>query len=247
MNISQLWTANHQPFTSDAEARATMAAAQAGDEAARLRVLAAYARLMKHRVHKLVNATGLDLDDARQAAVLGVLEAITCFDASNVGRVDEAVSNYVLRALSELVAMRHTLYVPTRTRERYAQILRAADGDPLRAAELAPGMGMTTDVFWDCYRAQPPADGATVDLLTDDEHPANQDEYAASDNALLVQRAMAVLDDRERAVVELSFGFGGEEPMAEPEIGERLGLSRATVGRVKRAALAKMRPTLVGA
>jgi RNA polymerase sigma factor (sigma-70 family) len=244
VHISQLWTANHQPFTSDAEARATMAAAQLGHEQARLRVLTAYSRLMKSRVRRVVDGTGVDLDDARQAAVLGVLRAVSEFAASNGGRSDVLVSNKISEELDALVDGRYTLHVPGRTRRRYGFILRAAGGDVRKAAEMAPGMGMTADVFWDCYRAQPPADGTAVEALPEDDHPAKRDEYAPTENAILARQALAALDDRERAVVELSFGFGGEEPMAEPEVGERLGLSRATVGRIKRSALAKMRPTL---
>jgi DNA-directed RNA polymerase specialized sigma24 family protein len=51
----------------------------------------------------------------------------------------------------------------------------------------------------------------------------------------------AVLSDRERSVVRLTFGVGGSEPVSRIEIAERLGLSKTAVTQIKDRAIEKLR------
>jgi RNA polymerase primary sigma factor len=52
------------------------------------------------------------------------------------------------------------------------------------------------------------------------------------------------LPDRERTVVRLRFGLGGEEPMTLERIGSRLGLTRERVRQIETAALQHLRRLL---
>jgi RNA polymerase sigma factor (sigma-70 family) len=52
------------------------------------------------------------------------------------------------------------------------------------------------------------------------------------------------LPDRERTVVTLRFGLGGEEPMTLERIGGRLGLTRERVRQIEGAALKQLRSLL---
>ncbi len=52
------------------------------------------------------------------------------------------------------------------------------------------------------------------------------------------------LPDRERTVVTLRFGLGGEEPMTLERIGGRLGLTRERVRQIEAAALKQLRGLL---
>jgi RNA polymerase primary sigma factor len=52
------------------------------------------------------------------------------------------------------------------------------------------------------------------------------------------------LPDRERTVVTLRFGLGGEEPLTLERIGGRLGLTRERVRQIESAALQHLRRLL---
>ena len=51
---------------------------------------------------------------------------------------------------------------------------------------------------------------------------------------------MSVLDDRERYILRLYFGFDGEEPKTLEEIGRTLNLTRERVRQIKEKALARL-------
>lgn len=63
-------------------------------------------------------------------------------------------------------------------------------------------------------------------------------QQAASDQ---LRRALADLDPREREVMELRFGLGGDDPRTLQEIGDRLGLSRERVRQLEGRAKEKLR------
>ncbi len=54
------------------------------------------------------------------------------------------------------------------------------------------------------------------------------------------ERILLILSDRERYVIRLYFGFGGEEPNTLEEIGITVGLTRERVRQIKEKALAKL-------
>ncbi len=57
-----------------------------------------------------------------------------------------------------------------------------------------------------------------------------------------VERILQGLKPREREVIELRYGLGGEEPLTLEEVGQRLKLSRERVRQIEERAKEKMRP-----
>ncbi|MEE0946021.1 MAG: RNA polymerase sporulation sigma factor SigK [Acutalibacteraceae bacterium] len=51
-----------------------------------------------------------------------------------------------------------------------------------------------------------------------------------------------VLDKREREILILRFGLGGQEELTQQEIAKKLSISRSYVSRIEKAALKKLRP-----
>ncbi len=74
------------------------------------------------------------------------------------------------------------------------------------------------------------------DLLPSDE-PEPQDEVSVSLRQQTLRRALDQLPERERDVVTLRFGFGGEDPAPLRETGRRLGLSPERVRQIEARAL----------
>jgi RNA polymerase primary sigma factor len=56
-----------------------------------------------------------------------------------------------------------------------------------------------------------------------------------------VEHELAGLDERERRILELRFGLGGEEALTLQQIGERLGLSRERVRQIEGRTLQSLR------
>ena len=87
-------------------------------------------------------------------------------------------------------------------------------------------------------------DNALVDYLMDENAQMPDDEtfeHALSDD---MERALDTLADREKQILSLYFGLGGEEPLTLEEIGQKLGLTRERIRQIKERALEKMRGSL---
>jgi RNA polymerase sigma factor (sigma-70 family) len=55
-----------------------------------------------------------------------------------------------------------------------------------------------------------------------------------------VDQMLSVLDERERRIVALRFGFDGEEPMSVIAVAASIGLSRERIRQLEHRALAKL-------
>jgi RNA polymerase primary sigma factor len=63
-------------------------------------------------------------------------------------------------------------------------------------------------------------------------------EHALSDD---MERALDTLADREKQILSLYFGLGGEEPLTLEEIGQKLGLTRERIRQIKEKAISRLR------
>ncbi|WP_157601800.1 hypothetical protein [Promicromonospora kroppenstedtii] len=64
------------------------------------------------------------------------------------------------------------------------------------------------------------------------------------EDKILVDMAFAAMTDEEARICELAYGFTEYEPVPDPEIGHRMGLSKATVQRKRQKALGQSRKAL---
>jgi DNA-directed RNA polymerase specialized sigma subunit len=243
------------------EERAAIRAARSGDEAAALKLLRAYACALRKASAKYRRAGGawagrpgdsVLAADLRMAAVEGFLEALGAFDLDGAhSRLAATIEGYLANALSTAFVTPVAVNVPGRTLKRFYAILRKAQGDPARAAALAPGFSMTTATFNSVLAAvqrTQPLGGPREDTDGSGDGPGGPDIRAAGrhsyddvEDRLLVEAAFAAVDDLEAQVCRLAYGFSDDGPIPDAEIGHRLGLSRAKVQRVRASALGKMR------
>ena len=56
----------------------------------------------------------------------------------------------------------------------------------------------------------------------------------------------SVLDEREAEVLKYRFGLNGDEPLAQHQVAEILGISRSYISRREKKALGKLRDALEG-
>jgi RNA polymerase primary sigma factor len=85
-------------------------------------------------------------------------------------------------------------------------------------------------------------DAALADVLRDPATASPTDELLGRDVAEQVDRALARLSARERAVLRLRFGIGnGQEGLTLEQIGERFALTRERIRQIEAKALRKLR------
>jgi RNA polymerase sigma factor (sigma-70 family) len=88
------------------------------------------------------------------------------------------------------------------------------------------------------WRMEGPTIGAMLLEMVESKtcHDERQADATAKVNDLL-----STLDERSRIVIKMRWGIGGELPKTQAEVAERLNVNQATVSRVERLALAKLR------
>lgn len=89
-------------------------------------------------------------------------------------------------------------------------------------------------------------DGAALslmDVVAEDEDLL--ETVSARERILQVRKAVAhLLDDREKQVIALRYGLGGNEPQRQREVAKILGISRSYVSRIEKRALEKLQQAL---
>ena len=88
-------------------------------------------------------------------------------------------------------------------------------------------------------------DAELGDLFSDPTATDPAEDAAESMKRQTVQKALAQLPERQRRIVELRFGFGGESTSLEA-IGKELGITRERVRQLERDALSRLEHELDG-
>lgn len=83
-------------------------------------------------------------------------------------------------------------------------------------------------------------DSSLLDVLVNEDIPTTDKELVVESLKSEIRNALNILSDRERKVIEDSYGIGGQELTLE-EIGTKYGLSRERVRQIKEKAIRKLR------
>ena len=83
-------------------------------------------------------------------------------------------------------------------------------------------------------------DNSLLDVMVNEDIPTTDKELVMESLKAEIRNALNILSDRERKVIEDSYGIGGPELTLE-EIGTKYGLSRERVRQIKEKAIRKLR------
>jgi RNA polymerase sigma factor (sigma-70 family) len=247
--------------------RELLAAARAGDEDARARLVEAHLPLIAALSRRYAGAPHIERLELIQEGVAGLLQALERFDPSSGTPFWAYARPTVQRAMQRLMTeLGDAVVLPERARRRLSR-LRTAEDELMREHRRMPSRHEIVERSGidreDAERVlagtSPPRsfqepiiaeDGGVIgsfgDLVDD---PRAQDAYERVLDRIETQELLpllSVLSARERSVLRARFGLDGA-PQSHREIAERLGVSVSRVRDIERRALAKLRSSAAAA
>lgn len=222
---------------------------------------AARHKLMLHNVRLVVSVAkgftnrGLPLADLIQAGMIGLDKATRKFDPDRGFKASTYITWWLRQACQRAVAAEgRTIRVPNQVSTRRLQIDSLLQEDPsLTYDELAVKLECTPAQVARAYKTAEVVasldhefvDGAqplTETLQNDDA----DDPYELIDETNPeISEALEKLDDLQRTVVMMKFGFIDEVERTPQEIADYLDMSVASVQALQRDALSKLRESLI--
>jgi RNA polymerase primary sigma factor len=244
------------PLLDRAEERQLARRAEAGDDAAKRRLVESNLRLVV-AIARRYRGLGLDLLDLIQEGNVGLLGAIERYDWRQDVKFSSYAGWWIRRAITRALSTKSRLIrLPVRLAQHSAGIARAEAvlvqqlGRRPSSAEVAQAAGVDEELVADVREStrtvvslsEPVGEeegSALGDLVGDaDLDPAAHVE--ATDERGSVIDAFAVLGDRSRQVLELRFGTGGGEPRTLDDVAHEVGLSRERVRKIEAHALQQL-------
>jgi RNA polymerase sigma-B factor len=187
---------------------------------------------------------GEPLDDLVQAGTIGLIKAVDRFDPERGVALPALAAPLIEGEIRHHLRDRAPLLrTPRPVRELAGHLdaaesrLAAAHGRAPTTAELAHAVGASEEAV---RRALAARRSGTPVPLPDVAEPEQPDE--ASEARLLLAQGWRALSERERRVLELRF----HRDLTQAQIAQEVGLSQATVSRIIRDALDRLRATLDG-
>ena len=237
------------PVLSEAEKRSLLTAAQAGDQAARRRMIEGNLRLVLSVVQKFSQRSE-NLDDLFQVGCIGLIKAIDHFDPS----LDVRFSTYGVpmivgeirrflrdnNALRVSRSLRDTAYRAMQAREQLEKEL----GREPSLNEICVRVGLSRrevtaaleSVVEPVSLEEPVySDGGDAMYMMDQVKDTDGEDSWIS--GLEFRQTVRSLSDRERKIMELRYFLG----KTQMEVAREIGISQAQVSRLEKSALQQFR------
>jgi RNA polymerase primary sigma factor len=227
-----------------------------GDLTAKERMINANLRLVIANARKF-EGSELSLLDLIQEGILGLIRAAEKFDPRRGFKFSTYATFWIREAIQRAIANRaRPIRLPVHVGQRERTIERArrtltarlgrdpSDEELAEAAELDVSAlhdaGRVSRVVTSLDRPVGEEDETPFGALIASEDPGPEEQVEIAARRELIHRALMRLPDRERMVVKLRYGIGGEEPTPLREAGRRLGISSEAVRQLERRALAEL-------
>lgn len=237
------------PVLSEAEKRSLLTAAQAGDQAARRRMIEGNLRLVLSVVQKFSQRSE-NLDDLFQVGCIGLIKAIDHFDPS----LDVRFSTYGVpmivgeirrflrdnNALRVSRSLRDTAYRAMQAREQLEKEL----GREPTLNEICVRVGLSRREVTSALESvvepvslEEPvySDGGDAVYMMDQVKDTDGEDSWIS--GLEFRQTVRSLSDRERKIMELRYFLG----KTQMEVAREIGISQAQVSRLEKSALQQFR------